>query len=134
MSRLSAFLHPATDGIEKDVCVSDRFKDEKGNTVPVKIRALTQEESEKMRRASTHRAVKNGQPVDEFDPDEYNHRLLLKAVIDPDLSSEEACKACGVLDPLMVPGKLFLAGEYTKLMTEINRISGFGTVEDEAKN
>lgn len=134
MSRLSAFLHPATDGIEKDVCVSDRFKDEKGNTVPVKIRALTQEESEKIRRSSTRRTVKNGQPVDEFDPDEYNHRLLLKAVVDPDLSSEEACKACNVLDPVMVPGKLFLAGEYTKLMAEINRISGFGTMEEEAKN
>ena len=134
MSRLSAFLHPATDGTEKDVYVSDRFKDEKGNPVSVKIRALTQEDSETMRRASTHRPVKHGQSGDEIHPEDSKQRRLLKAVIDPDLSSEEACKACGVLDPLMVPGKLFLAGEYTKLMTEINRISGFGAVEDEAKN
>ena len=134
MSRLSAFLHPATDGLEKDVVLSDRFKDEKGNLVPVKIRALTQDENEQIRRASTHRVQKNGQPMDEFNPDEFNHRMVLKAVVDPSLSSEDICKQLGVLDPLLVPGKLFLAGEYAKLVAEINRISGFGTVEEEAKN
>mgnify|MGYP005799064853 FL=1 len=134
MSRLSAFLNPKASDLEKEVYLSDRFVDDKGKPVPVKIRALLQEESEQLRKSSTHTVKINGETAEKFDVDEYNHKLVLKAVVDPDLSSEEACKQCGVLDPTMVPGRIFLAGEFTKLVKAISDLSGFGDVEADAKN
>ena len=44
MSKLSAFLHPITENEEKEVVISNRFRDENGNPVPFRIRALTQED------------------------------------------------------------------------------------------
>lgn len=134
MSRLSAFLNPKASDLEKEVYLSDRFVDDKGKPVPVKIRALLQEESEQLRKSSTHTVTINGETAEKFDVDEYNHKLVLKAVVDPDLSSEEACKHCGVLDPTMVPGRTFLAGEFTKLVKAISDLSGFGDVKADAKN
>lgn len=134
MSRLSAFLNPKASDLEKEVYLSDRFVDDEGKPEPVKIRALLQEESEQLRKSSTHTVKINGETAEKFDVDEYNHKLVLKAVVDPDLSSEEACKKCGVLDPAMVPGRIFLAGEFTKLVKAISDLSGFGDVEAGAKN
>ena len=42
MSKLSAFLHPVVENKEKEVVISNRFLDEKGNPIPFKIRAITQ--------------------------------------------------------------------------------------------
>lgn len=41
-----------------------------------------------------------------------------------------------MLDPLLVPGRMLLAGESAKLMREIMDLSGFNdaNIEDEAKN
>ena len=45
MSKLSAFLHPKPVP-EKEIILSDRFVDEKGQPIPVKLRAVTQQEQE----------------------------------------------------------------------------------------
>ena len=42
MSKLSAFLHPKPVP-EKEIILSDRFVDEKGQPIPVKLRAVTQQ-------------------------------------------------------------------------------------------
>jgi len=112
MSKLSAFLHPVTTSEEKEVVISNRFQDESGQPVPFKIRALTQEE--------------NGG----FFP----RRMVVAATVEPDFSSKELCDGCGVLDPLLVPGKLLLSGEYARLVKEITKLSGFAEQEDEVKN
>ena len=51
-----------------------------------------------------------------------------------DFSGKELCDGCGVLDPLLVPGKLLLSGEYARLVKEITKLSGFAEQEDEVKN
>ena len=49
------------------------------------------------------------------------------------------CEAYGVLDPMMVPGKMLLSGEYSALVGEIMKLNGFDADsllkdEEEAKN
>ena len=45
------------------------------------------------------------------------------------------CDAYGVLDPLLVPGKMLFSGEYAKLGREIMALSGAENgLEDEVKN
>ena len=135
MSRLSAFLNPLPIQREKEVVISSRFADEEGNPVPFKIRALTQEENDEIVRQSTHRRKADGQWQESLDNIEFSRRMVVAATVEPDFRSDELCKACGVLDPLLVPGKLLLSGEYARLVREITALSGFDAdAEDEAKN
>lgn len=136
MSKLSAFLHPVTAQEEKEVVISKRFVDGQGNPVPFRIRALTQEENDRITKQATRQVKVNGQPVEKLDNVDFSRRMVVAATVEPDFSSKEMCDAYGVLDPLLVPGKMLLSGEYGRLMTEITQLSGFGddTAEDEAKN
>ena len=135
MSRLSAFLHPIPVQQEKEVVISDRFVDENGNAVPFKIRALTQEENDAIVRQSTHRRKIDGQWQENLDNIEFSRRMVVAATVEPDFAGKELCDAYGVLDPLMVPGKMLLSGEYARLMQAIADLSGFGAnIGEEAKN
>ena len=135
MSRLSAFLHPVPVQQEKEVVISDRFVDENGNVVPFKIRALTQEENEALVKRSRHMRRIDGQWQEKLDNMELSRRTVVAATVEPDFSSQEMCDAYGVLDPLMVPGKMLLSGEYARLMQAITDLSGFGAnIGEEAKN
>ena len=137
MSRLSAFLHPVTTQMEEEIVVSSRFLDEKGNPAPFKVRSLTQEENDALTKQSTRRIKMDGLIQDRLDNVEYTRRLVVAATVDPDFSSKELCDGLGVVDPLLVPGKLLLPGEYRKLCNKIMELSGFdetGAEEAEAQN
>lgn len=79
MSRLSAFLQPSTTQVEKEVIVSDRFRDENGKPVPFKIRAVTQAENEDISKRATRRVRENGQMVDRLDSVDFTRRMLVTA-------------------------------------------------------
>ena len=135
MSKLSAFLNPVTTQEEKEVVISKRFLDEKGNPAPFKIRALTQEENDKITKQATRRTKEGGQSVERLDNADYARRIILEATVEPDFRAKEMCDRYGFLDPLQVPGKMLLSGEYRKLMDAILELSGFGDpLEDEVKN
>lgn len=134
MSKLSAFLHPVTTSEEKEVVVSNRFQDENGRPVPFKIRALTQEENDRITKQATRQTKVNGQTVEKLDSVDFSRRMVVAATIEPDFQAKELCDAYGVLDPLLVPGKMLLSGEYAKLMNAITDLSGFGDAGDEVKN
>ena len=135
MSKLSAFLHPVTTQEEKEVVISKRFQDENGNPVPFKIRALSQEENDNLTKQATRQVRVNGQPLEKLDSADYTRRVIVAATVEPDFQSKEMCDAYGVLDPLLVPGKMLLSGEYARLGREIMALSGFEqTLEDEVKN
>ena len=133
MSNFSAFLHPVSAG-EKEIVISNRFQDENGQPVPFKIRALTQEENDRITRESTRRVKVDGVPVEQLDSVAYTRRLVVAATVEPDFRAKEVCEAYGVLDPLQVPVKMLLSGEYARLLREINALSGFGGEGDEVKN
>ena len=134
MSKLSAFLNPANIQEEREVIISDRFKDDKGNPVAFKIRAMSQAENdENVKRCTKKRRVGN-QTEEYFDNIEFSRRTIVEATVEPDFRAKEMCDAYGVLDPLLVPGKMLRPGEYSRLMQEINELSGFADLEEEAKN
>ena len=99
-----------------------------------KIRALTQEENDAITRQTTRRRKEGGQTIEQLDSVDFTRRMVVAATVEPDFSSKELCDGCGVLDPLLVPGKLLLSGEYARLVKEITKLSGFVEQEDEVKN
>lgn len=136
MSKLSAFLHPVETQLEKEVVVSNRFRNEDGSPVPFKVRALTQEENDALVRKATRVEVKNGQRMEHLDSVDYARRMVVAATMDPDFTSKDLCDAFGVVDPLLVPGKMLLSGEYNRLMQAIASLSSVenDAMEGEVKN
>lgn len=139
MSNLNAFLHPVQGEETREIFVSRRFLGEDGEPVLFKIRALTQEENNRLTRKCLRPAKGGRRGEKELDSIEYGSRVLVAATVEPDFSSEELCKAYGTLDPLEVPGKMLLAGEYRRLTDAIMDLSGFSEdagelAREEAKN
>ena len=135
MSVLSAFLHPVTTTEEKEVVISKRFVDDKGNPVPFKIRTITQEENDKLVKAATRVEEKNGRRVEYLDDVDYARRLVVASTVSPDFTSKEMCDTYGVVSPQLVPGKMLLSGEYNRLAKAISDLAGLGDLlEFEVKN
>ena len=135
MSKLSAFLHPAV-AEDKEIIISDRFRDEEGKVVPFKIKALTQEEVDAITKScTTVKRDRSGKESRSFDSSRFTKALVVAGTVEPDFRAQEICDAYSVFDPLMVPGKMLLAGEYAKLGDAIAELSGINDdVEEEAKN
>lgn len=136
MSNLSAFLHPVTVQEEKEIVISRRFLDEDGNPAKFKIRSVTQDEADALLKQSTRTMKKrDGSMEQTVDNQDFNRRLIVAATVMPDFRAKELCDAYGVLDPLLVPGKMLFSGEFNRLLGEIIDLSDLGTsLEDEAKN
>ena len=136
MSNLSAFLHPVTMQEEKEVVISKRFLDEDGKPAKFKIRSVTQDEADALLKQSTRTVKKRDGSVEQtVDDQNFNRRLIVAATVVPDFRAKELCDAYGVLDPLLVPGKMLFSGEFSNLLREILDLSGLtNSLEDEAKN
>lgn len=135
MSDLSAFLSPAKTVDKQEIFVSDRFLGEDGKPAPFIIRPLSQAENDELIRRSTRRVKAGGQYVDKLDNTEYGRRLVVAATETPNFQSEEMCKAYGTMDPLEVPGRMLLVGEYGRLSKAILELSGLDEdPEEQAKN
>lgn len=135
MSALSAFLHPAVTIEEKEVIISKRFLGEDGKPVPFKIRSLTQEENAAIIKAATRQKKVDGQWQDSIDANELSARTIVEATVFPDFRSAELCETYGTKDPVQVPGKMLLAGEFSRLIDAVSKLSGFDkSLDEEAKN
>ncbi len=135
MSALSAFLHPAVTREEKEVVISRRFLGEDGKPTPFKIRSLTQEENAAIIKASTRQKKVDGQWQDSIDANELSARTIVEATVFPDFRSAELCERYGTKDPVQVPGKMLLAGEFSRLIDAVSKLSGFDkSLDEEAKN
>lgn len=134
MTNLNAFLHPELPE-EKEIIVSERFKDEAGNPIPFKIRPITQEQNAELMKRAT-RTVKDRTGINrQFDANLYSRLMVVAGTVYPDFSDAQLCDGYNVADPALVPEKMLLAGEYMKLSEAISNLSGIGEdVEAEAKN
>ena len=133
-NNLTAFLHPVQVE-EKKIVISDRFLNEDGSPAHFKIRPITQAENEELIRLSTRRRKVSGQMEETMDKVEYGRRVVVAATAWPDFSQEELCKAYGTMDPLEVPGKMLLTGEYRRLSDAILELSGLSDdLGEAAKN
>ncbi|WP_313184896.1 phage tail assembly chaperone [Lacrimispora sp.] len=137
MSKLSAFLKPAVASVSKEVVVSDRFLDEKGEPAKITIKGITQEENNRLIKLCTRTQKDKGTVYETLDKVSYQNKLVLACVSAPDFANKEICDAYGVVDPSLVPAKMFLSGEYAKLVDAIMELNGFkdsDELNDEAKN
>lgn len=138
MSNLSAFLHPVMP-TEQEIMISDRFLGEDGKPVPFKIKPLRQEEVDALKKKCTISVkARNGQ-TKTIDTEKLTRMIIVAGTVEPSFEDADLCAAYGVLDPLMVPGKMLLAGEYNRLGDAIAALSGLDdkaaeTEEEEAKN
>lgn len=134
---LDAFLHPVELKQEKEVVISKRFQDSEGKLVPFKIRTISQEENEALSKRSVRIKKIDGRQFEALDDLEYTRRLIVACTVYPDFTNSELCQAYGVMDPLMVPGKMLISGEYKRLLQEIMKFNDFTSavdLEEEAKN
>lgn len=142
MSKLSAFLHPVRPvNEEREVFVSDRFVGEDGEPLKFKIRALSQDENERLRKLCTHPKKVNGQQVEEFDGSEFANLVVVEATLFPDFRSKEICDGLGVVNPSKAPGLMLKSGEFARLSNAILKLSAFddtpkgeANVEEQVKN
>lgn len=132
MSNIKAFMQPPVMEQTEEVIVSDRFVDEKGNPVPFKIRAISQEVNEGLYKQASTPKKKNGVIVGrEFDNTKYTNLLLLTCTVEPNFKNTELCTYYKTNDPAEVPGRMLSSGEYKKLMNAIMKLNGFGDNEDD---
>lgn len=126
MSKLSAFLHPVRPvNEEQEVFISDRFVGEDGKPLKFKIRALSQDENERLRKRCTHAKKVNGQLLEEFDSGEFASSVIVEATLFPDFRSKEICDGLGVIDPAKAPGAMLKSGEFARLSNAILKLSAF---------
>lgn len=129
MSKLSAFLRTSPAGKKKEVFL-DRFVDEEGKKVPFVVRSITAGENDAI--ARRHRD-EDGR----LDDAAYGNDLLVECLVEPDLKDAELCQYYGVMDPNMVPGRMFSPGELRVLQSavyEVNDIYAAKKKLEEAKN
>ena len=138
MSGLEAFLNPISLVEKKEVVISDRFRDAEGKPVPFRIRSISQEENEALSRKCRKVHKVEGQQREYFDGLEYNRRLVVACTAYPDFADAQLCAHYGVMDPLLVPGKMLLGGEYAALLSAITALCGFNQMAvelgEEVKN
>jgi hypothetical protein len=139
MGVLDAFLHPIAVEETKKVEISKRFVGEDGKPVPFEIKTIPQGDNSQLIKKYTRRKLVNGTTTEIFDTTAYTNALIVECTVQPDFQDSRMCEAYGVLDPMMVPGKMLLSGEYSALVGEIMKLNGFDADsllkdEEEAKN
>lgn len=139
MGVLEAFLHPIAVEETKKVEVSKRFVGEDGKPVPFEIKTIPQGENSQLIKKYTRRKLVNGSTTEIFDTTGYTNALIVECTVQPDFRDSRMCETYGVLDPMLVPGKMLLSGEYSALVGEIMKLNGFDADsllrdEEEAKN
>lgn len=136
---LKAFMLPSVTDETKDVIISKRFVNEKGEPLPFKIRQISQEINEGLRKQCVKPIKKNGTVIgEELDAVKFSRTLLVTCTLYPNFKATELCDYYKTKDPTEVPSRMLSAGEYAKLSKEIQDFNGFNddidTLEEQAKN
>lgn len=108
---------------------------------PFKVRSLTGEDVNRLRREATKRVLnrKTHQYENETDQNEFISKVVAESVVVPDLLNEKLQRSYGVIgDPEKLLGAMLSAGEYSVLANEVTELShldgDMNALVDEAKN
>ncbi|MBU9707136.1 phage portal protein [Paenibacillus sp. AK121] len=140
MSDLTLFYAQNVDSeITEDVAISPRFKDKEGKPVKWVIRSIPETENSVLRKESTKKVKgKNGIYSNEFDSEAYLSKMVVAAVVYPNLKDAELQKSYGVLGAESLIKKMLLSGEYSTLLDKVQSLSGYdrdmNELVDEVKN
>lgn len=116
------------DNLTEEVVVSPRFKDEKGNLLKFKIKAMTGREFDDIRRSAMQ--IKKGRKV-EFDAQKFNLQVVINHTLVPDFKDAASIRKLGCHTPEEYVQKVLLAGELATLAQKIQELSGFDVEMDE---
>lgn len=132
MSSLQDFLNVnPVDNVTDDVVISDRFKDKDGNILKFKIKAMTNDEFEDIRKAAASISTKKGKRTINFDTKRFNELVVINNTLDPNFKDAESIKKLGCITPEQYLNKVLLAGEIVELSQQIQTLSGFELEMDE---
>ena len=127
MSEFSAFYaQNAAVETTEDFVVSPRFKDKDNKVIPWKLRSITEEDNQALRKAATKRSkAKYGQYTSEVDTNEYLAKMVVASVAYPDLKNADLQKSYGVMGAEPLIRKMLLPGEFSSLMEKVQALNGF---------
>jgi hypothetical protein len=138
MTTLQDFLnaHPV-DNLTAEVIISERFKDAEGKRLKFKIKAMTNDEFDQIRKKATVLHTKGKRRV-ELDVKKLNDEIVIQNTLEPNFKDAESIKKLGCLNPEEYLNKVLLPGEITELALQIQQLSGFDRdfdeLVEEAKN
>lgn len=100
---------------------------------PIIIEAISETENERLKKAATNtRISKGGNRVKDLDTDKYSDLLVVRCIKSPDLQNAEVQEFFGTEgDAAATLKAMLLAGEYSKLTSEILELNGFNESESE---
>lgn len=142
MSEFKAFF---AENVEKndviEYVVSERFKDESGNPIKWKLKALSAKEEEEIRIECTKREPipgKLGQYREKMDSNAYVRKIATRTVVYPNLNNAELQDSYKSYSAEELLQNMLLSGEMihlTEKVTEVNKLSEtFEDKVEQAKN
>ncbi len=138
---LSAFLAQNVESSEVvEYTASKRFKDEDGNPVAWKIKAVTSDIDEAVRKSCMKQVQvpgKRGIFTKETDYDQYLGKLACACITYPNLNDVELQDSYKVQGADVLLKVMLKPGEYQDLLNKIQEVNGYVTQDDlvtEAKN
>jgi hypothetical protein len=139
MSLQAFFAQNAKAELTEEIVISKRFQDQDGNPIKWKLKTLTEQENEVIRKAATRQAKgKNGSRVQELNQEDYIGKLAVSSVVYPDLQNVELQQSYDVIGADQLLKKMLLSGEYANFLLKVQEINGFerdiDALADEVKN
>jgi len=139
MSTLQDFLNSnPVDNLTAEIAISERFKDSKGKLLKFKIKAMTNDEFEDIRKKSMRVDFKKGKRSVDFNAKAFNEHVVVSNTTNPDFKNAESIRSLGCSTPEQYLNKVLLSGEIAELAQQIQKLSGFeqdmSDLVDEAKN
>lgn len=130
---MSAFLDATIEQVpNKEIIISNRFKDKNGDVIPFEIRPISTAKIRKLRK----NAIKIINGKTDVDYDALNVSMVIESVVFPDLKNEELQKKFGVMGESQLLDAMLLPGEYDELVSQVTALCGYNSEElvEEAKN
>ena len=137
---MKAFLKGKAQTIpEVEEIVTERYKDEKGNPIPFKFKAINSNRIDEIKKECTKIIYHKNQKIEKFDNERFVAKVAIETTTYPDFRNEELLKSYECIDPVDLAHEvLSLPGEYTEWVEKSFKVNGFDDkFEDlvsEAKN
>jgi hypothetical protein len=127
MSDLSMFFaQNVAVEVAEDFEVSPRFKEKEGKVVKWKLRSITEDDNQELRKSATKKVKgKNGVYTNDFDSNGYLSKMVVACVVYPDLKNAELQKSYGVIGAEKLLSKMLLPGEFGGLLERVQTMNGF---------
>lgn len=120
------------------VVVSDRFRDNNGKPIEWELKALTNKDTENLKKEYARVTWKRGIKIEDFDSDKFVLRCLTESIVYPNLDDTELQNSYGVMGAGDLLQEMLNPGEYANLINTMNEFNGFNKTfderVDEAKN